>query len=193
MCPNHAPAGIEAEADRLRHPEDHAAGERAAERSHAADDHRLESVQQQRGTVRRRTVVFIPCSVPATATSRNAIAGRERVDVTVVQAHQLRGVACRRSPRGTRARSACGRTAAACRWSCATATRKISSGSVPTASPPPSATLAVLSPPDSIARVGAVDLLQQVLDDDGQAEGHHQRRQRGRGPSVRFSSTRCNP
>ena len=84
------PAGIDLRADRLRDAEDDAAGERAPQAAEAADDHGLEAEDQPRRPDRRIEIGADGEEHAGDRHHRERERHRQREDVAVVEAHELR-------------------------------------------------------------------------------------------------------
>ena len=179
MAGEHLPARIDLRADRLRDAENDAAGERAPEAAEPADDHRLEAEDQPRRPDRRIEIGADGEEHAGDRDDRERQRHREREDVAVVEAHQLRD----RLVVGGGAEGAAERGAVEQQLQAADHrdrdARTGCSGSVPTARPRPSWMLPTSIAPACSRRLSAVKSSQQpVLDDDREAERHQQRRQK---------------
>jgi hypothetical protein len=159
-------------------PEDHRAGERAPERAHAADDHGLECEEQQQRPVRWRHGGAHALQRTRDGNEHEGDGGREGVDLLRVQAHQLGDLAVV----GHGAKRTAQRRAR--EQPLQRAGRHDGDGQHDQRQHAQRERIAerhaLRVEPTGFdgARVGREQFEQQVLDDDRQAEGDDQRRQR---------------
>ena len=173
-----SPARIDAEPDVLRDAEEHSSRERSVERAQPADDHRLECVEQQRRPVGRGERRAHAVEGPGDRDERERDARRDGVDAAMIEAHQLRRleIVAHRAE-GPAERGAVEKKLQRHRQpyrhdedQCGQHPDRHPTADLHARRAEP----ARLDGPG----IGRVDLLEQVLDDDGEAEGDDQRGQR---------------
>ena len=171
------PARIDLRADRLRHAENDAARERAPHAAEAADDDRLEAEDQPGGPDRRVEIGAHGEKNAGDRDDRKRQRHGQREDVAIVETHQLRhGLIVRRRAEGAAERGAIEQELQAGDDGDGDHELQQRQDADPNALAERKARdldSAGLEP----AAVGREQLQQPVLDDDGEAEGHQQRRQ----------------